>query len=238
MIVDMSPDLEKMALPVCFPDFARYRSLFLGKGNTSVLRVLQYEQLFKAEITGAVLDVGGGDKADYRSGISCDEYESINIDPDMKPTWLIKVGDPFPCQKGNYDCVVSMNTIEHVYDATFMLEQIVRALKSGGTFLCSVPFLYPVHGHPDDFARYTASWWHIKLSSLDFTDIEITPLVWGPFSTRITCTGLPGPFKKQRKHMALLMDMLYAKAHAKNMGHYDKLLSNFPVGYFIQAVKK
>jgi hypothetical protein len=43
-----------------------------------------------------------------------------------------------------------------------------RVLKSGGTLLLSVPFLYPIHADPSDFQRWTLVKWKNQLHERGF----------------------------------------------------------------------
>lgn len=201
------------------------------------MRILQYEQLNACDFKGKLLDFGGGDRAGYHSEASFDSYDSVNIDEEMKPTWLTKVGQPLPCPDHSYDIVLSMNTIEHVYDARFALQEMCRVTKPGGEFVCSVPFLHRIHAYPNDFFRPTDRWWEEALKDAGFEDIEIIPLLWGPFSTGLACSGAPGPFRKLRIHAMLLLDLAYI-----SLGKFLKkgFINNLPfysVGFFIRARK-
>ncbi len=224
------------------PSFKRYRSLFLDGEKASVTRVLQYELISRESFSGKLLDFGGGDNAKYKPIIKCGDYESVNIDPGMEPTWVTKVGEDLPCPMNHYDNVISLNTFEHIYDVRPIIKSLYGVLKSGGKFTCALPFLYPVHAHPDDFFRPTASWWLKTLTDSGFKDIKITPILWGPFSTGIICSGLPGPFKRFRVHLNLLLDLIYIKLRfEKGQSHFTgkagEQLNNHALGYFIQAVK-
>ena len=122
----------------------------------------------------------------------------------MDPTWLTSIGEELPCLKNYYDTALSMNTFEHIFDARFSLEQLHAALKKGGKLVCATPFLYPIHAYPQDYFRPTDMWWKETLQEIGFVDIKIIPLLWGPFSTGLVCSGIPGPFKTLRIHIALL----------------------------------
>ena len=162
------------------PSWKRYKQVFFNqKENLSILRSLQYEMLKKVSLGKKVLDFGGGDKAKYLHLLSCELYESINIDPEIQPTWVTKVGERFPSSASNYDTIISLNVFEHIYDVHFVFREIYTSLKPGGNFIFSTPFLFPVHAHPDDYFRPTASWIQKSLSDAGFENIEITPLVMG-----------------------------------------------------------
>lgn len=233
--------------PPLLPTWSRYRRIFGTGSNLSILRALEYEILEKIDIRGRVLDFGGGDKASYAQLLGAwkqnGSYESVNIDPNMQPTWRIEPGGDLPVRPDNYDYVVTFNTLEHVYDVRLVLRQFYEALKSGGRLIIVVPFLFRVHGHPDDYFRGTPHWWQLTLTEIGFEDIGITPHLWGPISTGMSCSDLPGPFKKMRFHAALLLDILYAKIrfprnYVKYEGELGRSICNSALGYLIQAEKR
>jgi len=166
---------------------------------------------------GRILDVGGGDQADYLSLIKFDHYDSINIDPAIAPTWVVNVGEEFPLDSETYDAVLSMNTLEHVFDPNFVIGEMYRVLRPGGELVISTPFLYPIHGHPDDFFRPTPSWYQQTLERTGFHRAEIVALAWGPRSTRLTCAGSGRFGSGLQKQYALLFDLFDAKM--RNLVH-------------------
>ena len=233
------PDCEIQNTPM--PSLQRLRKMFVGRRYRSVTRELQYEFLKQLKLRGSLLDVGGGECADYRSLLNCESYESVNISAEMQPTWLVKSGVPLNIPRGDFDNVISINTIEHVLDAEILIGSIHDIMKPGGRFIATTPFLYPIHGSPDDFFRPTPSWWSDVLSRNGFHDVKITPLLWGPFSTGLHCSGLPGPFKTSRMLLALGMDVLYARyrfaGDVSIGGDRGSVLQNFALGYFVDALK-
>ena len=62
------------------PSFPRCLGFLKDVRKMSITRALQYEFIKHYPMYGRVLDVGGGEKADYRSWLNCDLYDSVNID--------------------------------------------------------------------------------------------------------------------------------------------------------------
>jgi SAM-dependent methyltransferase len=179
----------------------------------SPFRAVQYDFLKKTDFEGNLLDFGGGDDALYRHYISGSSegfsYQSINIDPVIKPTWLVGVGEELPCKDENFDCVLSLNTLEHVFEAEMVINQLYRILKKDGKLVLSTPFMFRIHGHPDDYFRPTPSWFQTVLSSAGFKDIKITRLWIGPFTSGECASRQPGPAKVLRMRYAVIKDTLY-----------------------------
>lgn len=86
------------------PSCERFRKLFKGYSDLSVLRALEYEILEQLELTGRLLDFGGGANANYQTLMGkwmngC-IYETANIDPSIRPTYLISPGQSLPIAEG------------------------------------------------------------------------------------------------------------------------------------------
>lgn len=230
------------------PTFTRYRRHFWGSNGKSILRCLEYERLSTLGLTGRVLDFGGGSMTNYSDQIVSwgdpDQgyiYESANIDSKTKPTYTLDPGETIPVESDRYDVVLSLNTFEHVYDLQSVFTEIHRVLMPAGRLVFVVPFIFRVHGHPDDYMRGTASFWEKFLNSRGFEMVEIEAMSWGPFSAGLTVSGSPGPFKTLRRNLALLMDVIYFARHyslgATLRVDQDAPNHNTPIGYFIQSTK-
>ncbi|SPH24769.1 Ubiquinone biosynthesis O-methyltransferase [Defluviimonas aquaemixtae] len=197
--------------PPPVPTLARWRRLYRSHPGLSVLRVLEYEALAAQPLAGRVLDVGGGAKSPYVSHMSQGiEVESVNIDPKIEPTYLIEPGERFPVPEARYDHVICLNTLEHIYDAASVLKDIRRVLKPGGTAIVTVPWIFRIHAHPDDYFRATPSWWRESFERAGFSQLELQPLVWGRYTSASAISGHRGPFPRLMFHGAHLRDWLYA----------------------------
>lgn len=212
-------------------------SLYEQLKQQSLLRSLQLTELSKHRLQGKILDFGGGDGAQYRSLIKSSNYESVNIDKNIKPTFLIEPDDCIPVNDCIYDNVISLNTIEHVYNAKETVQEMCRVLKPGGQLIVSTPFLFRIHGHPDDFFRPTASWYIATLKEQSFEKIIITPLSVGNFSTGIFCMSLSNRLSYIPLRFAIITDFLISKAWAwRGKSTHGKSL-NTALGFWIVGIK-
>jgi SAM-dependent methyltransferase len=210
---------------------------------------LEYERLSRLELTGRILDFGGGSKSNYSEELRFwgdpqqgYVYESANIDPKTDPTYLLHQDGKIPVESEYYDAVISLNTLEHVYGLSDTFDEIRRVLKTGRRLIFIVPFIFRVHGHPDDYMRGTPSFWYKFLITHGFEKIKIEALNWGPFSTALTISGLPGPFKALRRNLALLMDIVYsARQYGQDITsneQQDSPICSASLGYFVQTLKR
>jgi SAM-dependent methyltransferase len=232
--------IKKPPLQIVNTPFKRLIYLYRKVSKISLTRALQYELIESYQLNGETLDFGGGENSLYRNLLNCISYKSINIDPTIKPTWLIEVGSGLPCSDQSFDTVISLNTLEHIYKPYPILEEFYRVLKPGGEVLLSTPFLFPIHGHPDDFFRPTPSWYRHALLECGFINIDVHPLSWGPFSTGASCSGLPGPGRLMRRRIALILDYLYCKInkYRRSQLAVKFQLESQATGFFIRAYKK
>ena len=166
-----SDEQLKISVTGVFPSFTRYWILFINLSNLIVLRILEYERLDKHNFSGKILDSGGGENSRYRSLINkwthdC-VYESANTDKEINPTYIIDGSTPLPLSDGQYKHVLSLNTLEYIYDVHFVLKEMHRVLQVGGELVISVLFIFCEHGHPNNYLRRTASWWSRNFTKLD-----------------------------------------------------------------------
>jgi SAM-dependent methyltransferase len=79
-----------------------------------------------------------------------------------------------PFATGSADAVICGEMLEHVPDPRLILAEAARVLKPGGLFLATVPFLFQVHADPQDFGRYTQTFWeqHFPQAGLEIDEIR------------------------------------------------------------------
>lgn len=122
-----------------------------------------------------ILDIGGK-KKNKRGLFDIGRYNSevkyVNIDRTTEPD-IVSDATMIPLPENSFDIVIMGELLEHVPEPLLVLKEAYRLLKSGGTALISVPFLYPVHADPYDFGRYTEYFWQENLAKLGFKNIKV-----------------------------------------------------------------
>lgn len=107
-----------------------------------------------------VIDVGGGRRQTYLDYIdmdSADEFMSVDIEftgPGKYRQVCASVTD-MPFETGSIDTVLCFNLLEHVFDHCGAISEISRVLRPRGVMYGWTPFIFQVHGAPDDYWRYS-----------------------------------------------------------------------------------
>jgi SAM-dependent methyltransferase len=129
-----------------------------------------------ADLKGHVLDVGCGTRPyEAWAGSAPGDitaYTGLDVAPDAKVDIVVGPGAPWPLPAGSIDAVLLTQVLEHVADRAYLIGEIARVLRPGGTLLLTVPFIFPVHGLPHDYARFTAA----GIRSLFEANFEIVEL--------------------------------------------------------------
>lgn len=106
-------------------------------------------------LNGKVLDLGCG-KGKYKNIIltratkymGADLYgdENIDIRTNAKKT---------PFEDSSFDSIVCLQVLEHIDEPHKVINECFRILRKGGYIILTTPWLYPFHGEPDDYYRFS-----------------------------------------------------------------------------------
>jgi SAM-dependent methyltransferase len=148
-------------------------------GNISYRRWLLNQCLAKhSDVfsrTSVVLDVGGkreiGSKGYQYPAESFGTWTYLNIDATTKPD-IVADATEIPLPDESVDVVVCTEVLEHLATPALCVDEIWRVLKPGGGFIGSAPFVFPVHGDPSDYYRYTESGLRFLLQKFSVVNIE------------------------------------------------------------------
>src|SRR3990172_12217357 len=118
--------------------------------NYSILREQEYEELARLRLNGIVLDLGGSKKSGYHELFKGD-YEIItaNIDPSYDCDLVFDIESKFPLDNEQYDFILCINVLEHIYNYQNVLKESSRVLKRNGTLILITPFIFQIHESPD-----------------------------------------------------------------------------------------
>lgn len=115
----------------------------------------------KANMSGVLLDFGCGSKLyepifDTTKHIGVDlEVNEGHSNPTDKVDFFYD-GKKLPFEDHYFDSVFSSEVFEHVFNLEDIIREITRVLKPGGNLMITIPFSWPEHEQPNDYARYTS----------------------------------------------------------------------------------
>lgn len=101
-----------------------------------------------------ILDVGCGLKP-YSYLSNEQNWYGIDIYAGPKVDLVINGTDKWDLKDNSFDAVLCTEVLEHAIDPDLVLDEIWRVLKPNGVAMITCPFIYGVHGEPNDFRRYT-----------------------------------------------------------------------------------
>jgi SAM-dependent methyltransferase/uncharacterized protein YbaR (Trm112 family) len=118
----------------------------------------QLAELLSHKHTARVLIVGGATAGvGFDAFLAAPNIDCVDADIAWGPrTAIICDAHDLPFQNGSFDAVVCQAVLEHVLDPSRVVAEIHRVLAADGLVYSEVPFMYPLHGAPYDFTRFTA----------------------------------------------------------------------------------
>jgi len=122
-----------------------------------------------------VLSIGGGPGRENPRvlNVNMDAFESVD---------LVADGCDLPLLDESVDTVTCNAVIEHVPNPRDLVGEGFRVLKPGGYMQLMVPFVFPFHGYPGDYQRYTEC--GIRELTARFNAVELCVLT-GPTSAML-----------------------------------------------------
>jgi len=140
----------------------------------------------KYKIGGRVLDVGAR-QVNYpctdgdRNKIiydSCpkrffDDYTGLDM-IDGRNVDVVASSHKIPLKDRVFDCVMTIDMLEHDDDPFQTAKEMMRVLKKEGYAIVIAPFYFPVHNYPDDYFRYTTSGLKLLFKDLECLEEEMT----------------------------------------------------------------
>ncbi len=119
---------------------------------------LELEKLMP-HLSGQLLDIGCGSKP-YKALAQVQSYVGLEIDDGVTRNNsyadVLYDGKALPFPDASFDCVLSNQVLEHVFEPEDFLKEINRVLKKDGLLLLTVPFVWSEHEQPYDYGRYSS----------------------------------------------------------------------------------
>lgn len=79
---------------------------------------------------------------------------SVDINPESGAN-IIADAHILPVADESYECALSTEMLEHMYDPKKAVDEMYRVLRPGGTLILTTRFVYGLHDIPHDFFRFT-----------------------------------------------------------------------------------
>lgn len=191
---------------------------------------------------GRVMDIGGKDRGAFtKPRHNVDEWFVVDITPSNEPDLLADVCDLSELENEQFNVVNATELFEHVSDPEQGLRECVRVLKTGGTMIISMPFLFPIHADPSDFQRWTEHKWQQEAAAVGLEIEELIPMgryftvfmdMWKTF-VRIM------PLRPVKWVCYLTYPLCDLITKFDNFGFVQRsTLGNYTTGYYIVACKR
>ncbi len=106
-----------------------------------------------------ILEIGSGTHEygkDYYSAKRYFDPSNEFIQSDINPEYGHQIVDITGMTfSEEFDIILCMNVLEHVYEYQQAIQNMYQALKPGGELVVFVPMFYPLHDEPHDYWRFT-----------------------------------------------------------------------------------
>ncbi len=216
-----------------------FKIIILLLKNYSPLRIYQIIECNNFILNGKSLEFGASvnfkkNFSNFFRGKSKFNYSNLN-NFQSKKIIPIDLTKKFKIKSNKYNNILVFNVFEHINDQTIAFKEINRILRKNGNFFASTPFLYQVHGAPQDYFRFTKNFFSEKLKKNGFRKIKIKCLGYGPF---VACFSIIFSYIKYLPlitHIILLI--CYLIDFILQLFVKTKLNEIYPIGIFFVAKK-
>ena len=211
-------------LPPCYSEVDYWEYFDIDYSGRTVLDIGSFAGSFEKSIRFAHI---------LKSINNAKIYLKLDINPDSGAD-IAADTHHLPFTDNCFDTVIANNIIEHCRDARIAVDEIYRVLKKNGRAYFTVPFLYPIHEAPHDYARYTE--YGLKILFDRFNEVEIL-LRGGWFSTTANLIFQTTRLYERIFIGKLLRYVLYVPLWVfVQLDRFDYSRS-FPRGYFGKMIK-
>jgi len=220
--------MEKIKSKIHYYFWATYRRKILDR---LLLKNVNYYR-------GIVLDIGGRDRGRFvkqKEVTKVNKWIFADIEERHSPDIILDIADMIKIRTESIDVINAIEVFEHVENPEKGLRECHRVLKRDGIMILSSPFLYPVHGDPLDFQRWTEDKWRKELESLGFRIEQIE--IMGKYFTvlaeiqKVFIKSMPRILKLVLYMFYPILDLLVMLDNLKFIKDHPKL-GKFHGGYF------
>jgi SAM-dependent methyltransferase len=134
-----------------------------------------------------------------------------------------------------YDMVLSTQVLEHVSSPQTYLREAFRVLKPGGVLLISTHGVYPDHGCPFDYWRWTADGLALELNRAGYAVRKIYRLTSGPRAVLFWLGQLASTANLPSGRFRRLLVRIIRKLYALNRARIDRFIDRNFDGYAVMS---
>ncbi len=200
----------------------------------SPLRIFQIIEASKVSIKGKSLEFGAykNQKKNFAIHFKGEKnFQYTNLKKDSKNDILEgDLNQKLKFKSNYYQNLVIFNVLEHLSNPTKSLKELNRILKKGGLIIGSTPFLYQIHGAPDDYLRFSKSYIINEFKNKKFKMIYIKELGYGPFLAAFSILFPYFKFLPIINHIIFLVCLIFDAF--LQIFIKTKLREIFPIGIF------
>jgi len=153
-------------------------SIFLNPFYFTRLRLWRGLKVHRDLLHGRLLDFGCGRKP-FKNLFQVDQYIGVDIktsghDNQQSSVDVYYDGKVLPFESESFDSLFCSEVLEHLFNPQEILPEIYRVLKPGAVGLITVPFGWPEHEVPYDYARYSSFGIQHLLETHNFKVVSVT----------------------------------------------------------------
>ena len=144
---------------------------------------MQILEIKKIKFNGSILDLGS-----KKSGSNVTNFINSNENINYADKYSNNANDlKIDLEKNEdlndieYENVLLMNVLEHVFNFKNCLNNSYKILSKNGNFYGSTPFFFRIHESPNDYFRYTEQSLIVILNEAGFKNISIKVIGGGIF---------------------------------------------------------
>ncbi len=161
-----------------------FKFLNYSSKEFSPCKIYQIEQLKKLKIEKKIIEFGTYDyNSSFTKFIRSNSGKNFfsNLTKFKKKNYI-----QFNLEKKNnlnkkFDNIIIFNVLEHIHNDLKAIQELKKILNKNGKLIISTPFIYRYHEAPEDYKRYTASYFERLLKEMNFKIIKSKYLGEGPF---------------------------------------------------------
>ena len=207
--------------------------IYLSK-KYSPLRIFQIMEANKVYIKGKSLEFGAykNQNKNFSTHLNGKKnFQYTNLKKDKKNNILEgDLNQKLKFKSNHYQNLIIFNVLEHLSNPIKSLKELHRILKKGGLLIGSTPFLYQVHGAPDDYLRFTKNYLINEFKKKKFKAIYVKELGYGPFLAAFSILFPYFKFLPIINYIIFLMCLIFDSF--LQIFIKTKLREIFPIGIF------